>query len=84
MLDWPFVLVTIAVVVLLGIVVGRLRREPNHLIALDVAGYAVFLIGIGWAMTLSYEALWPAFATSLGAILFTMAAERKKRVRQTA
>lgn len=72
-----WILVGIAIVG--GVVLGRIRGDPPIAIALDVAGYAVFLIGLYWASKIGRDAFTAAGAASLGVLLFTSAANLRRR-----
>jgi hypothetical protein len=72
-------LVIIGVIVVVGIVSGRLRRETPATIAMNVGGYALFMIGLGWSQSLGEGAFLAAGAASLGSLMFSSAASRKPR-----
>lgn len=76
----PTALVAGLAVGLFAILVGRIRREPRRAIALNAIGYPLFLIGLGWAGEVGDEAFWAAAAASLGSLLFTMAADHRRRL----
>ncbi len=82
-MDWivPRMLVIIPVIVLGGIIFGRLRRETPATMAMNMGGYALFMIGLGWAQSLGEGAFLAAGAASLGSLMFTSAASRKPRAR---
>lgn len=82
-MDWmvPRMLVIIAVIAVVGIVFGRLRRETPATMAMNVGGYALFMVGLGWAQSFGEGAFLAAGAASLGSLMFTSAASRKPRAR---
>jgi hypothetical protein len=74
-------LVIVAVIAVAGIAFGRLRHETPATMAMNVGGYALFMIGLGWAQSFGEEAFLAAGAASLGSLMFTSAASRKPRAR---
>jgi hypothetical protein len=68
----PFRVVILVVFVLLAVGIGRLRREPLSVTALNAVGGLVFMLSVFWASEIGPEASTAAFGASLGAILFTM------------
>ena len=79
-MEWvdPSTVVLVVLVATLVFIVGRLRREPPSLVAMNTIGTAIFFFGIRWAIGVGEEAFGPMAAASLGAILFTMANERSR------
>ena len=77
-MDWivPRMLVMIPIIVVAGIIFGRLRRETPAIMAMNVGGYALFMIGLSWAQSFGEGAFW---AASLGSLMFASAASRKPR-----
>ena len=80
-MDWiaPRMLVIVATIVVVGIAFGRLRRETPATMAMNVGGYALFMIGLGWAQSFGGGAFLAAGAASLGSLMFASAASRKPR-----
>ncbi len=81
MAEWlvdPATWMVVAVIVVLSIVFGRLRREPAWVIATNTVGAGTFLIGIRWATALSTEAF---FAAALATGGFALWAEATHRTR---
>jgi hypothetical protein len=62
-----------------GIVFGRRRRETPMTIGLNVGGYLIFGFGLAWTSSIGQEALLASGATSLGSLLFTLAAGQHRR-----
>jgi predicted branched-subunit amino acid permease len=71
--------VLVGVVIVGGIVLGRMRGDPLILIGLDVAGYTVFLVGLYWASQVGREAFIAAGAACLGVLLFTTASNLRRQ-----
>ncbi len=71
--------VLVGIVIAGGIVLGRMRGDPLILVALDVAGYTVFLVGLYWASDVGRDAFIAAGAASLGVLLFTTASNLRRR-----
>ena len=75
-MEWlsPGLIVLIPAATVVTIVIGRRRHDPPGAIALNVIGFAIFLLGLNWAGNLGREAFLAAGAASLGALLFSMGA----------
>ena len=74
----PETIVVAVAATVLAVVIGRIRHDPVRTIVLNATGYPLFLIGLGVAAEVSMQAFWAAAAASLGSLLFTMAAERRR------
>jgi hypothetical protein len=75
-----FIWVLVVVVIVAGVAIGRMRRDPALVIALDVGGYTIFLGGLYWASQLGRDAFVAAGAASLGALVFTTASNLRRRL----
>lgn len=74
----PEAIVVVLVATVLAAVIGLIRHDPVRTIVLNATGYPLFLIGLGVAAEVSMQAFWAAAAASLGSLLFTMAADRRR------
>ena len=74
-----FIVLLVFIVAVVGVVVGRRRRESPSRIALTVVGYLTFMGGLMWASEISSGAILAAGAASLGSLMFTTASYRERR-----
>ena len=73
----PEAIVVVLVATVLAVVIGFIRHDPVTIV-LNATGYPLFLIGLGVAAEVSMQAFWAAAFASLGSLLFTMAADRRR------
>jgi hypothetical protein len=73
----------IAIIVVLSVVFGRLRREPAWAIAANTVGATGLLIGLRWATALSDEAFAAAALASGGLALWVEASQRARARQET-
>jgi hypothetical protein len=82
-MNWlnPGTIAMLAIVAAAGVFFGRIRHETPATMAMNVGGYTLFMIGLGWAQSFGGGALLAAGAASLGSLMFTSTASRKPRPR---
>ena len=79
-MDWinPYTIGLGVFVVVLQFIVGRLRRQPGLVIAMNTAGELCLLAGIFWAISIGGGAFGAVAIATFGFVLYGMATERSR------